>query len=684
MRARGGGVGLAVGVVLAVWIPTAHAEEAPGTPPAATKPVAETSRAPLSPALLPLPAKADVSGEFLAFPAGARAEIDLADPFATSSAADRLRSALAGCGYSVPSSSGSGGQRTSDAARTPLPAALVVAGRRDETLAGEAYRVEVEARSPAAARVTLAFAGETGLTRAAATLAGLFAPVAGGARVPRAARIEDAPVFAERGVMEATVGAGLSASRRRALLDAMWGAKLNALFLAPGGDPLLTTRWREPYPRAEAEALRDLARYARERAIVPGVGVRPGPDFDLGGERDALALGAKLAQLRESGIRRAVLILTALPAATADPALLARFPRGDNDPANFSVAGAAHGTFAARALAAAPGDVRLYVLPAEPWGGPTPYKRELGMRLPEGVTLFWMGLTPHDPAVREADLRAVAECYRHPVILWENFPGAPAAEGRERRVVLGAARPRRVELARWTPGVVSTIGEPSAAAAVPLATRADSLWNPAAYEPDRSHRVALAGALRPAPATSESARQPGAGGAESGGEERSARAAAALADLLRGPYSPTPEAERLDSLIRRYEQAAADFRANPGSARLDALRQARAADLRAFLSDARGLSGWCESTLADRDLFDDLAPFLGRVARLGRVGLLALELDLNGADPAADRETRAALAKELDHRLRLLAEGSAEPAAALAAGGDSIERFARRALSRAP
>jgi len=122
------------------------------------------------------------------------------------------------------------------------------------------------------------------------------------------------------------------------------------------------------------------------------------------------------------------------------------------------------------------------------WGS-RDYIRELGAAVNPDVAIVWTGPNVASPAITLAQAKEWGEFLHRKPLVWDNFP---VNDGRSWRVHLGPLRGRDARLPEAAAGMVSNPMNQPRASMIPLATIADYLWNPGAYDPQRSLDNAVA------------------------------------------------------------------------------------------------------------------------------------------------------------------------------------------------
>jgi hyaluronoglucosaminidase len=268
--------------------------------------------------------------------------------------------------------------------------------------------------------------------------------------------------FTLRGVIEGFYGPPWSHSARCTAITFLGERGMNAYVYAPKSDPKHREEWRVPYSASELAQFRALAAACRAAATRFGFAISPGLDIDYESDADRAVLLAKLAPLVDAGVDWIVLALDDIanaPGLAGRQAALVRALR--------------------EALA---DDVRISLVPTEYVGTrPSPYLSELSAGLPDDVDIFWTGPTVCSPTITASDARSWRAAIRgRPLLLWDNVPVNDSVM--ERELHLGPYRGRDAELADVVDGVLCNPMLQARASLVPLATAAEFLADPSAYD----------------------------------------------------------------------------------------------------------------------------------------------------------------------------------------------------------
>jgi hyaluronoglucosaminidase len=388
-----------------------------------------------------------------------------------------------------------------------------------------------------------------------------------------------------RGVIEGFYGTPWAHSARLDAIEFLGERGMNAYVYAPKDDPRHRAQWREPYDAAAAAQLRELASACAAARGRFGFALSPGLDIDYGSADDRAALLAKLVPLLDSGVDWLVLALDDIP------------PRP-----NLAADQVELTNWLLDALRGRDTGVRLTLVPTEYVGTrPSDYLSDLARGLPADVDVMWTGPTVCSPRITTDDALAWQSAVGgHPLLLWDNYPVNDGVMARE--LHLGAYRGRDAGLAGVLDGVLCNPMVQPRASLVALATAAEFLCDPAAYDEDAAWERAIA--------------------AVGGKRATSLRALArACAD------GPLRESRELDA-HRGVAELAAALDGPDWAAPLDALRIELEA-LRAA-SDADPAGADAGHGVGDGDADDpigaELAPWLVQARREADAGLAALRL----------------------------------------------------------
>lgn len=286
--------------------------------------------------------------------------------------------------------------------------------------------------------------------------------------------------FAVRGVIEGFYDRLWTWDERERLAREVGALGFTHYVWAPKEDRLQNAGWRTPYPDDERRRLAAFAQGRRQDGMSPWFGLRP-VGLSYADDADAERVVAKLRDYVELGAAGILLLADDIPA-SLDAAAAGRF----TDLAD------AHAWLVGR-VATVLGSTPLAFCPTEYHGPGGTYLHRLATGVPLEVDLCWTGPEVCSPGIAADEARDIGAVLRRRPLVWDNYPVNDAAMTGELHI--GPIRDRDAGLAEVTAGIwVNPAMEPEASL-IPMATWADYLDAPAAYDPDVSwaralHRVA--------------------------------------------------------------------------------------------------------------------------------------------------------------------------------------------------
>ncbi len=404
-------------------------------------------------------------------------------------------------------------------------------------------------------QAVLAGADPLGAFYAAQTLAQLIRPVgaATAARVLPVVTVRDRPATAVRGVVEGFYGTPWSEQQRFEQLDFEARFKLDSYLYTPKADPYLRDRWRDPYPPARLTGLARLTARARADHVTFVYALSPGTSVCYSSARDVTALEAKFQQLWDLGVRDFAVPLDDIEIGHWNcPADTARYGSGHGavGRAQADLLNRLQRDFTATHQGAAP----LLTVPTEyDQLRSSAYKSALADRLDPAVTVAWTGPLVVSPTVTGAQVRSARSLYRHPVLVWDNFPVNDYVPG---HLLLGPYEGRSADLPAAAAGLLVNPMNQAAASDPAIFSAAAYSWNPAGFRPAAALDAGLA--------------------ALAGGDPGKLAALRAFADVNHDSRINGTEAPGLAGLIAAYRHGRAGA-AQALRARLDLLAGAPAA-----------------------------------------------------------------------------------------------------------
>jgi hyaluronoglucosaminidase len=286
--------------------------------------------------------------------------------------------------------------------------------------------------------------------------------------------------LAVRGVIEGFYGNPWTHEQRLEIVDFLADRGMNTFVYGPKDDPLVRARWRDAYDGAALERLAALVDRCAARSVTFAYCVSPGLSIGYASAVDRDALIAKLESVAQLGVRAFGLLLDDIPGMLQHPEDLAAFP-------DLATAHAA----LIRDVAARLGPQRwLVVCPWTYWGrGDEPYLAALAAGIPREVDLLWTGRAICSPTLDLDDARRFAATAGRPPLYWDNYPVNDVAMTFELHI--GPYRGRDPRLAEGARGIIANPMELFEASRIPLATIADYLRQPEAYDPEASWTAAI-------------------------------------------------------------------------------------------------------------------------------------------------------------------------------------------------
>jgi hypothetical protein len=292
------------------------------------------------------------------------------------------------------------------------------------------------------------------------------------------ATIADFPSFRERGIVEGFYGTPWSHQDRIDILRFEGAHGMDVYYYAPKDDPYHRRLWSDPYPPREFKRLGELVSTAHANFVDFCFAISPGLSMVYSSAEDFAKLTAKLASVGKLGVTCFALFLDDVPPELQHP----------EDLAKFRTLAGAHTALINKLydhLKAQSSENRLVVTPttyAQAWGR-RDYIRELGAGVNRDVPMVWTGPDTFSPAITVAQAQEWGEFLKRKPLVWDNFP---VNDSEPWRLHLGPLRGREAGLAEATAGYFSNPMNQARASMMPLATVADYLWNPNAYDPERS------------------------------------------------------------------------------------------------------------------------------------------------------------------------------------------------------
>ena len=290
--------------------------------------------------------------------------------------------------------------------------------------------------------------------------------------------VKDAPRNELRGVIEGFYGTAWTHEYRKELFAFMGQNKMNAYIYAPKDDAKHRAQWRSLYTGAELKRMTDLIETANENHVKFIYAISPGGDINLGSgyEADFKKLMAKCEQIYELGCRDFAIFLDDIP--TLDAQGHAKLL---ND-------------FQAKFVDTHEGVSDLIAITTE-YGDPflTSYTTEIAPLIHKDVVLMWTGPGVIPESITNDSLKHIIKTYGRKVLIWWNYP---VNDTLANHLFMGACVNLEDTLYQSIAGLTANPMNQGYASMVPLFTTGDYLWNPEAYNSEKS-LIAACEALMP-------------------------------------------------------------------------------------------------------------------------------------------------------------------------------------------
>lgn len=283
-----------------------------------------------------------------------------------------------------------------------------------------------------------------------------------------AVTVKDAPRNPIRGVIEGFYGTAWTHEYRKDLFKFMGENKMNAYIYAPKDDPKHRAQWRSLYTGAELQRMTDLITTANDNQVKFIYAISPGGDINLGSgyEADFKKLMAKCEQIYELGCRDFAIFLDDIP--TLDAKGHAKLL---ND-------------FQTRFVETHEGVSNLIAITTE-YGDPflTDYTNQIAPLIHKDVVLMWTGPGVIPESITNQSLRHIIKTYGRKVLIWWNYP---VNDTLANHLFMGPCVGLEKTLYQSITGLTANPMNQGYASMVPLFTTGDYLWNPEAYDSEKS------------------------------------------------------------------------------------------------------------------------------------------------------------------------------------------------------
>ncbi len=290
--------------------------------------------------------------------------------------------------------------------------------------------------------------------------------------------IEDYPLFETRGYIEGFYGNTWEPEKRLSVMRLMAKYGMNTFYYAPKDDVYHREKWREMYPDKDYDNLKQLFSYASEHEFDFYWCIGPGLTYHYSDKNDFFTLINKIKSVYNMSIKNFGLLLDDIPWDFQYP----------DDKSNFTNIADAHIKLINDLyyeLKQFDNSINLTVCPTEYFGNENgDYISKLGKSIPADVKLFWTGQEICSRVLTCRECNDFINSTSHKPLFWDNYPVNDCEMFNEMH--LGAVKGRDAQLYKTCDGLISNVMEYAECSKIPLVTIADYLWNPIAYNPEKS------------------------------------------------------------------------------------------------------------------------------------------------------------------------------------------------------
>ncbi|MEK4850223.1 beta-N-acetylglucosaminidase domain-containing protein [Paenibacillus sp. FSL H7-0756] len=360
---------------------------------------------------------------------------------------------------------------------SPEPGNIRLELEYEGSLKADGYRLDIGKDG----KINIAASNKRGIRYGMDALHRLLRVEEGKCRLPVAA-IHDEPSFPVRGIIEGFYGTPWSWADRIDAVRYLAAHRMNTFMHAPKDDPYHRELWREPYPEAMFEQIRELKQECDTQLVDFYYCISPGNDLQFRSEDDFASLEAKLGAMIAIGVRHFALLMDDIDYALS----------GENLH-YLERSGLAHAYVANRVydyLSRQLQKVSLVMCPSEYWScRDSEYKRDIREQLHTDIKVFWTGSAVFARQVGSRQARDNYTYYGHQLWLWDNIPVNDADYD---RLFLDPVRGRYSQLGQT--GHQAVVANPMVqweCSKITLNTMADYMWNSERYMPELSWELSV-------------------------------------------------------------------------------------------------------------------------------------------------------------------------------------------------
>lgn len=284
--------------------------------------------------------------------------------------------------------------------------------------------------------------------------------------------IVDWPSVDCRGAIEGFYGNPWSHKDRIRQFEFYGQNKMNMYVYGPKDDPYHRRHWREPYPKKEAELLKELAKEAKKNHVQFVWAVHPGIDIQWN-LSDSLAIVKKLESVYKLGVRSFAVFFDDIS--------------GEGTKADKQ---AGLMNYITKKFVKKHKDVEPLILcPTQynmAWSHGD-YLKTLGKKMYSDIRIMWTGNSVVDMIDKE-DMEWINEQIGRKAFIWLNYPVNDYCQS---RILMGKTYGNSKEIAPMLSGFCSNPMEYAEASKVSLYSIADYTWNMRAYDAQSSWERAI-------------------------------------------------------------------------------------------------------------------------------------------------------------------------------------------------
>jgi len=288
----------------------------------------------------------------------------------------------------------------------------------------------------------------------------------------REGEIIDWPSIAERGLVEGYYGNPYSDTDRRRMFEFFGKMKMNTYIYGPKDDAYHRSRWREPYPEADAHRIKQYVGEAARHKVRFVWAIHPGGDIQWNAS-DSTAIVEKLEAMYALGVRAFAVFFDDIGGDGTDPRRQAGLLNYISE------------QFIDRHADAQP----LILCPTQynrAWSGGD-YLDILGTQCRPDIRIMWTGNSVVD-MINRADMEWINARLRRNAYIWLNYPVNDYCIG---HLLMGPTYGNDLDIATLYGGFTSNPMEYAEASKLSLFSIADYCWNPEHYDSQASWQRAI-------------------------------------------------------------------------------------------------------------------------------------------------------------------------------------------------